>query len=516
MGVVEKVTQEDLILYEILRNPVLCTEFIYNVDRQEEDRIKPFEWDWYQKEFICDFNPFVSLCCGRAVGKSESIVGIITWILIFNVFPNDYIVYTVPNKVHLEPVWSKIMRTFRSNSFIKNMLDSKGGFNSSDFTVRLSNSAQLMCRIAGQSGTGANVIGLHTPFVLLDEDGYYPWGTYTEMQPILNTWTPGYRQLCSGVPTGLREKNICYHVDAEDDNYTKHRISSLQNPRFSEEDKQRALEQYGGEDSEDYIHLVLGQHGKPIYSLFDRSLMKFDTYPVFQLVIDGIKTSDIGDMFSKLELFPSIKEKNYGIVLGIDLGYTEPTAIIVQYLDGRDRLRFHGRIKLSKVPYPVQEKIIDALDTKFKPLIIGIDRGGAGIPLIQNMQDGPDYSHKKYKDRMYPVDFSSSIIIGKDSDGNENKVKAKPFFVSLLQEMSNNGRVVYSTTDMDMVTELERMTYSKNPSGDITYKTITDRGGKRGEDHFTSALLCGVGAYHMTAEFAVATPNIKLIKARWI
>lgn len=516
MSVVEKVTQEDLILYELLKNPVLCTEFIYNIDRVEEDIIPPFEWDWYQEEFACDFNPYVSLCCSRAVGKSEALVGLITWVLIFNIFPNDYIVYTVPSKVHLEPVWSKILRTYRSNSFIKRMIDSRGGFNSSDFTVRMANGAQLMCRIAGQSGTGANVIGLHTPFVILDEDGYYPWGTFTELQPIINTWTPGYKLMCSGVPTGLRERNVCYHVDVENDNYTKHRINSMQNPRFTKADEERAEEQYGGKESEDFIHLVLGQHGKPVYSLFDRSLMKIETYPVFQLAIDGIRTTDVGEIFSKINLFPSIKEKNYGILIGVDLGYTEPTAIVVMYLDGKDRLRFHGRIRLSKVAYPIQEKIIDFIDTKFNPLLLAIDRGSAGISLIQNLQDTTEYSHKNYNKRLYPVDFSSWIVIGKDADGNDNKVKTKPFFVSVLQELANNHRLIFSSTDTDLITELERMTYTKTPNGDIVYKTITERGGKRGEDHFTAALLCGVGAYHMTTEFSVATPKIKLIKARWI
>jgi hypothetical protein len=409
------------------------------------------------------------------------------------------------------------MRTFRSNSFIKTLVSPRNGFNSSDFTVRFSSTAQLICRIAGQSGTGANVIGLHTPFVMLDEDGYYPWGTFTELQPIMNTWTPGYRLLCSGVPTGIREKNVCYHVDMENDNYTKHRINSKQNPRFTEDDLARAVEQYGGDDTEDFIHLVLGEHGKPVFSIFDRATMKMESYPVFQLQVDGIKTEEIGEIFSKLELMPSIKEKHYGIIVGIDLGYTEPTAITIMYLDGKDRIRFHGRIRLSKVSYPIQEKIIDYLDTKFNPLIIGIDRGNSGIPTIQHLQESTEYSHKRYKDRIYPIDFSSQIVIGVDSDGKENKIRAKPFFVSVLQEMTNNQRIIYSSTDMDMITELERMAYTKNPvSGDIVYKTLTERGGKRGEDHFTSSLLCGIGAYHLTTSFSMSTPKIKLIKALWI
>ena len=68
-----------------------------------------------------------------------------------------------------------------------------------------------------------------------------------------------------------------------------------------------------------------------------------------------------------------------------------------------------------------------------------------------------------------------------------------------------------------MISELERMTYSKNPSGDITYKTLTPKGGKRGDDHFTSALLCAAMAYYIENE-SLMTPQkiIKLAKPRWL
>jgi hypothetical protein len=438
------------------------------------------------------------------------------WVLLYKLFPDDYILYTVPSKVHLEPVFTNLVRLFRNNSLLKNFIDSKSGVNSSEYKITLKNGASLLCRIAGQSGTGANLIGLHTPWIEVDEGGYFPWSAFQEMQPSLNTWTPGYREIVSGVPTGLREKNVLYTVDMEVDSYSKHRASAYDNPRITEQDIKKAIEQYGGEDTDDFIHYVLGQHGKPVFSLFDRSLLKIENYPVYKLSIDGLKTEDLLEIKTKLDLFPKVTESNYGILFGIDLGYTEPTAISVFYIDEKDRIKFHGRIKLSKVSYPLQEKIIDILDSRFKPIIIGVDRGNAGISVIQNLQEHTDYVHKNYRERLYPIEFSSSISLGIDLDGNENKVKAKPFFVSVLQEMANNHRVIFSTTDPEMITELERMTYTKSPSGDITYKTVTERGGKRGDDHFTSALLCGVGAFHMTREFSRITPKIRLVRARWI
>lgn len=858
MPIVEKAHHEDLILYEILSHPVLCGEFINNIDKLDWE--EPFEFTDYQKEFICDFNPYVSLSCARAVGKTLSLVNIIIWILINNIFPGDYILYTVPNKVHLEPVFTGLIRMFRSNTILKQFIEPNKGINSSDYKITLKNTATLLCRIAGQSGTGANVIGLHTPFEIADETGYYPWGTWIELQPTLNTFTSGFRMVSSGVPTGLRENNVLYSTDQIDSNYTKHNISALENPRFSEEDEEKAAVQYGGRDSDDYIHLVLGEHGKPVFSLFDRALMELATYPVYKLTLDGIKMQEnIADYFTKLSLFPALPDKSYNCIFGIDLGYcysedtevltkrgwlkhndleendiiatydtkkdkiiwdgfeylweqeyrgkmievdgkltnfmvspehsvwvnrlkgnkvqeyeklkakdlltlknnrfrvrisaenenrvgekffnvpyyycdrkdrpeantkvdvkvwlqflawfisegsatnnrsweinltqakdrytdeidkvleqlpykvhrkefitqwgntqvvwqitckelclwlrencgvhsqnkkipdfvfdcstedqelflrtlllgdgsrvnsnrspvygsqskklldqvqhlavslgyysstsfyekdnigrtsiipkreielhrdnnvkeidyegkiyclktstgfyvtrrkgkiavqgnTEPTAINILYVDNYGRIKFHGRIRLNKVSYSIQDRFIDALDSKYNPSIIGIDEGSAGKAVIQRLQEATDFAHKNYKKKMIPINFSSWISLGIDSNGEEIKSKTKPFAVSVLQDYSNNHKIVYSTTDLEMITELERMTYSKTQTGEIVYRTLTERGGKKGEDHFSAALLCGILAYYLENESFTQSPRKKLFTGKW-
>jgi hypothetical protein len=497
MALKEKVTQEDLILYEVLRNPVLCAEFIYNVDITKYD--KPIEMDWYQQEILADFNSYVSICTARATGKTFSIVAKIIWYLIFNIFPNNEILYAVPSKVHMQPVWEGLVRNFRINSFLKNYLPRTQGINSADNTIKLLNGANFISRIAGQSGDGRNFIGLHLPVGFVDEAGYFPLPAFQEMQPIYNTWMTGWQQYVSGVPTGLRENNILYQADRENENYTKHRVSSYDNPRLTEEDEKRAIEQYGGVDSDDFIHLFLGEHGSPIFSVFDRRLFDIKQYPVYKLTIDGIKTTEIADILTKLSLLPPIP-KNYGVIFGIDLGYTDPTAIFVLFIESSGVLKFHSKIQLNKVAYPLQEKIIDYLDNKYNPNLIGIDEGAAGKAVIQNLLEGTDYLHKGFNKKITAINFSSMTIIGYDSDGKEIKSRTKPLSVSVLQEYSNNHKIVYSSTDIDTITELERMTYMKSASGDISYRTLTIRGGKRGEDHFTAALLCASLAYYLENE----------------
>jgi hypothetical protein len=156
------------------------------------------------------------------------------------------------------------------------------------------------------------------------------------------------------------------------------------------------------------------------------------------------------------------------------------------------------------------------LDTKFNPSLIGIDEG-SNKAIVQRLQESEDFSHKNYKKRVVPINFSTSLVIGENSDGEEIKSRTKPFSVSVLQDYSNSHRIVYSSTDPEMMVELERMTYTKNPNGDIVYRTLTPLGGKRGADHFTSALLCGCLAYYLEHEsFIPKRKPKKLFGARWI
>jgi hypothetical protein len=358
------------------------------------------------------------------------------------------------------------------------------------------------------------VVGLHTPIIILDEAGYYPWGTWVELQPVLNSWQDGSKLMVAGVPTGLRENNVLYFADDVDDTFSHHRNSAHDNPRYSSEDEERNVRQYGGLGGEDYIHLVLGQHGVPIYAVFDRRLMLIETYGVYKIVINGISES-FSDIIGKLAIIPAVP-KNDIVMMGIDLGYTEPTAIIIMY-ENNQKIKFHCRIELTKVEYPLQEKIIDYLDDKFeRPSVIGIDAGNEQ-GLVQHLLQDDAYTHKKYEKRMYPVKFGTWLSLGTTTDGEEIKIKIKPYAVSLLQEYTNAQRIMYSTTDLDMIIEMERMTYTKNPTGEIVYRTLTQKGGKRGEDHFTSALLCIVIAYYLLVDGRLLTKKRPtLMKSRWI
>lgn len=518
MPIHEKISKEDMVLFEVIRHPVLCGEFLRNIDRSEREKEREGLWEYteYQQEFICDFNALVALCCGRTVGKTVAITDILIWLLINKVFPGDYIVYTVPNKVHLTPVWDSLVRMFRGNSVLMQFVQRGKGINSSDHIIRLITNMSLDCRIAGTTGTGAPVVGMHTPFEAVDEAGLYPWGTWIELQPTLNTWQKGHRRIVSGVPTGLREKNVLYYADIIDDGFSKHRISAHSNPRYSKANEEENLKKYGGEDGEDYIHHVLGRHGKPSYSVFDRSLMQIKQYPVYKMKLSGLKIDTMEEYFRLLSTIPKVEPPYDYLLVGVDLGYTEPTAIHIMYAN-KGLFYWHARIQLTKVPYPIQKVLFDWLDERFGRFdIIGMDAGHAGKSVTQDLLQDDRYLHKDYEKRLIPVEFSANMILGIDADGEEIKTKLKPFSVSLAQEYTNAHKLTYSSTDLEFITELERMTYTKTPRGDIVYKTLTPKGGEKGEDHHTAALLCAMVAHYTLRDQKIYGPrNRKLAKFSW-
>ena len=525
MAVQAKLTEQEIQLIRIFKNPVLFGEFLHEIDSNEEelrgevaDIKQNMEFTIYQKEILCDTGAYISLRAARAVGKTFAIVHMIIWILFNNLYPGEYIIYSVPNKAQLDPVWEMLKMFFRTNSLLKNFVNYRSGINNSEHRIETKTSATLMCRIAGQSGKGENVIGLHTPFFIVDESGYYPWGTWLELQATINYWMNGSKLIVSGVPTGIREDNVGYHVDKKDEAYSKYRIDAYQNPRFDKAAEEDAIRRYGGADTEEFAHFVLGKHGSPVYAVFDRRLMEIDPYPVYKLAINGITFGEnFKDYAEKIKLLPAMP-KNNGVTFGIDLGYTEPTAIFIMYLDEENRFKFHSKIRMVKVPYPIQKRVIDLLDDKYNPSLIGMDEGHAGMSVIQDLLKGKQFEKKGYADYLIPIKFNSTIVLGIDENGKELKSRAKPLSVSLLQEYSNKHRVIYSTKDLDTVSELERMTYTKNPtSGIISYKTMTPAGGKKGADHFTAALLSGILAYYlMNEKLDFKAKQAKLLGTGWL
>lgn len=518
-----KLKKEELALVDIIRHPILGPEFIRNFNDIPEDENISFGEDKdlyyehrdYQRLMLCDFNSHVTLCCARAVGKTESLIDKITFYLINDFWPNQYITFLAPNDKHINPVFDRLRQWLQTNDFLRKLVD-KRSINSAAKTVKLKSGGTLYCRIAGTTGTGQNVVGLHTPVVLVDEAAYFPWGTWLEMQPIFNHWMNGSQMMVAGVPDGRREKSVLYHTDQKAEGYTQHRIPSSQNPTWDEGAEKKAQEDYGGINSEDYIHMVLGEHGSPVFSVFDRNTMKIEGYDTVAVELRGkeIELDPQAGARQIMEL-PPLPRNAENVLFGIDLGFTEPTAIIVMYMTSGI---WHQLCRLTwySIEFNLQEKLIAYLDNKYNPSVIGIDEGGQGKPVVQDLLSNDFFREHNFKEKIVPINFASTVSIGQDEDGNDLKIRAKEFSVQYLQQLTTTNRIAYSKLDEDLISEFERTTYTKSIGGQLSFKTFTERGGQRGADHTLAAYLSGFLAWYIKRESAFsAKPKPVLTRFRW-
>jgi hypothetical protein len=514
LTIVEKLTEEELALYEVLRDPVWFGEFVFNLEIDEEDE-EPWIFTDYQVEFLEDFNENVCLRCGRAVGKTESIKTKIAWHVVNQFF--DSILFTVPNRSHLDPVFLGIQKLFRTNPFLEYWIG-RHSVNSQQFLVKFLNDFLWICRIAGTSGTGVNVVGLHVPIILLDEAAYYPWGTWIELLQVLNDWEPGHQTLVSGVPDGRRDRSVMYTSDT-DDHFTKHRIPAHRNPRFTQAREEQLTAQYGGKESQDYIRQVLGEHGTPTFAVFDREFMRVEDYDVPVIRLYGTQLKDDSQlMYRVIQNLPRPPKYAEGVVIGVDLGYTQPTAIVALYqVEGTWYFLF--RVELHQVSYDLQQTFVDRLDTKYNPSYIGIDMGagGQGKSFYHTLVNDEKYKPKKYMDRLVGVEFGGTTVVGYDENGEELKERIKQFSASRLQQYATDHLIAFSARDDELISELEKVVYFRTATGQVQYKVMTDRGSDRGDDHNFAALLCfAMVLFERYENLGYSNVRKKLFKTRWL
>ena len=507
MEFIEKnaIEDEDILLLGILRNPIFFTEFVLFLDQYIDtdgnvDLNNVFRHFKYQENILADFNRYVSVRASRSAGKTVTLRSKILWLLTMAPYGKDPILFTAPNQYHLDPVWDAVVSLFRTNTFLKSFLISEHrGINVQKHTITTRHGNSWIGRIAGEGRGGKNIIGLHVAAILLDEAGYYPWDTFQELQPVLNKdkLTPGAQIVVAGTPSGGRDKNVLYYADTSKE-YSHHRMNAFMNPFYTEEDHRNDIEQYGGKDSPEYIHFVLGEHGSPAYSLFDRNSMLILTYPVYKLRIDNRngKLSEM-EILGKANFLPSVGKEFDEVVFGVDLGYTDPTAFYI-LKKKEEKFYIHAKISLLKVPYPIQRKFILRLIDDFKPEWVAVDIGSSGLQFYQELIKDEKLSINK--DKIIPVNFSSAVVVGYDENGKELKEKVKPFSVLQLQRAVSEGVLVFSTTDQETISDLERFSYTKTPSGNIVYYVISSdsRGKRTGKDHFISAMLCFAYGLYIT------------------
>lgn len=520
-------------LAQVLLNPVLFREFI-NDGNPNIDPLEQHERAWT----ACKSNR-MAMCCGRSVHKTTTMIEMLYWWVVTGDFirddtPNLFVM--VPNKAQKDLSFGKIASACRTHWLMNKMVD-KNKINMSEGRIDFFNGFQFILRIAGSAGSEDNVIGVHTTKVWVDEAQEFPWKTWLSLQNSLKFEIANHKMIVSGVPNGERKENVLFTCDQLDDKYTCFNISQKMMSWWTPEIEYSRKKQFGAlqEESEDYKHFVLGEHGVPTFSIFDRIRFKKADYEVYREVItqemidrtrkvtylDGKEV--VSYELNKILPLPPIPT-DFGVTprigIGYDVGYSpDPAVFFIMYEDTKTGLwRNIIRIVLQRVEYTIQREILMVLDTAYRFDFIGIDMGGVGKVQYQDLTG--DFIEDRikpfnFKERIFPVEFGGTMVVAvKDENGEliEKKDQVKRVAVETISRwVQESHRFVFSEGDGNLMDELERTKVSRTTTGELIYRTV--------DDHQFAAFMCAVMAFENTYGSPLFLPKNafkpKLLKAAW-
>lgn len=306
-------------------------------------------------------------------------------------------------------------------------------------------------------------------------------------------------------------------------------------PFWSPERKKFYIEQYGGEDSPEYKHNVLGTDGDPEYSVFPweqlrHCIREIPEYRYLKVLVDSANDEvmvsgykyeqvpgDNGPVSVPVCLLDEVHVKSgffdydehhesdfrrliksffvtaHGLKIGGgDFGFSpDPTELLVSNVIGK-KDREVARIQLRSVTYDQQCQALDALDDVYGPMESiswGTDFGNAGSAVTHDLQGLPQYAHKNYEDRLKGFSFESTTDnIDEDGEAIIDAKSGKPAKIT-MKELA---------TDI-LTKKIQRLEieFSADPDIAFFYPNHTVRKGKHRiykntDDHHIDSKRCQI------------------------
>ncbi len=441
-------------------------------------------WD-YQKDSIRCGGPTIHKC-GTEVGKTREITSYGLWKCL--TVPNGSGLIGAPQQTHLDEIIDAMLEQLDFNEDLAPSLIRHRKHPHHQF--RWSNRFKLYFRPAGHDGESFRSVHVRT-FAKMDEaakcDHKKQWSEF------FRAIKPGCVVKLYSVPDGRRDTEF-YRLsklaegakDAEQSEALKAASKYVKSikfslfrwskelmplPYWSPERKAYYIDLYGGEDSPEYKHNVLGEDGDPENTVFPWNQFKWAVkdipdYRALKILVDsgsgevivrgyryeqapgsdgpvpkpvtvldtvyplaGFFDYDLvsapgGDLRMTESEFRKLLKSFFLPVPGLkrgggDFGYTQdPTEIVVRLVLGKTK-RIIARLQLKHVTYDQQCQALDAMDDLYGPreeISWGTDLGNAGSAVAHDLCGLPQYRHKRYEDRLKGFQFESTTD-NMDEDG---------------------------------------------------------------------------------------------------
>lgn len=449
-----------------------------------------FQYAWWRDSYAQGrpvSNPTLVVdSCGRAVGKTASII-VRAWAFPIQ-HPGAEMVVTAPELIHLDPLTSRIEDRIKETRLTRFMLPRKVGlgFKHRPFQINFMNGAKILGRIPQRDGKG--VKGLHPLRLEHDEAQDFPQSGWIELIETLRHGEKGAQWRAHGVSRGVRDE--FYRHSQPGSGWTVHRITGMHRPTWSDAERDDKIESYGSRDSPDYKRNILGLHGDATNPLFvlhrlmacvDSDLeseYNQDLYYYRRISEEMMVDQELEGLIN----IPRNHKKWKNVWAGMDVGLTNAPSEILVFGEETAKgvtdvvLRLLARFRLERMRAADQRKLIELLFDFYDFRMFVLDRGGIGLPLYQELQDGAPRLMGRVKG--YTAD--EKLLVGwsehedwQDMDEFEIRRVAKEYGYDQLRVLVDNKQVILPW-DREMLGEWQGQTWTRersetNPYGKKTF-----------------------------------------------
>lgn len=479
---------EQRYLEDIKRSPAMWGEaMLYDRDGS------PRRYRDYQREDLdCDHPQIVHLD-GRDVGKTIDLSTLALWYPFTH--PGKSVLVAAPFQGHLDTIIEEIENQLASSTTLADAIAKgahggltthKGGY----YQINFKHGAKVYFRPAGSAGNSFR--SLHVDFLLVDEAAWLPELAWRALRRCLNA---GGKFRVYSTPNGKRDTQ--YYQITEDETWHVVRWPSWISPDWNEAQEADLEKFYGGKDSPGWQREVAGEHGAPAYGAFNpdmvaRALAALPDYRKINIFGESFAQCDSEEETRyKLSTMLGLEPTQGSFWLGGDLGYTSDPSELLLFEEQEESLVLVLRIHAERLPYPTLAEAVALIDRAYHPVGLGIDRGGNGISVFQDLTMLDKFRDLALVNRLVAYDFGGSLVFGEDVNGQEVKRRTKEAMTMAINEALNVRRLVLPKSDNQIEDQLCSQTY-----------VLTDRGViySKGNDHIVDAMRCALLRWSMVRQ----------------
>jgi hypothetical protein len=477
-----ELSDEDLELGRLLADPVLWGEEVL----LNRDGAPRRYWRHQVDDLRCREKNIIHLD-GRDVGKT---VNITTDALHFATTTQGGMgLVAAPHQGHLDTIIEEIEYQLDASPILRasiavNQFGKPKILRKPYFRVEFLTGSVLYFRPAGTYGDAFR--SLHVERVWVDEGAWLTEAAWKALRQCLKT---GGTLRIYSTPNGIRTST--YYRLTFSKQFTHFRWPSWFNPHWSTARELELLEFYGGRDTAGWQHEVAGEHGKPAYGAFnqeqfDAACQEILAYRTVRIAGDDL-AGCLNDqqIFDLLEAMLDLTPQAGVFWIGADLGYTNDPTEIVVFQDSSGEHPVASlvlRIHCARVAYPILSMLMALLERYYTPAGIGIDNGGNGGAVVQELLTLDAYRPLQLAGRVRGIDFGGVTTLP-TPDGGEVRKRTKELMTSLINGMLQRRDIRFPQGDLELQDQFTTHTYTMTNNA-IVYS--------KGNDHIIDAVRCAV------------------------